>query len=197
MYGGALFISVDTFTSGSAAERVQLSPFTGRHEECLFELGSLSNIYFNFSYNRAGRAGIVIYGGNFDTCRLYIGRVRDICGNMIGGNLSDNPLGTIGNISYIVSDDNETSVISSDPLKVCICNGDNSIECTEIDEIGAIRGRKFTLQAVVVGQNGGTVPSFVRTSLDNEVRIDAEQLMYTAHWEGMHASNISLILQSQ
>ena len=66
-----------------------------------------------------------------------------------------------------MSDDNATSVISSDPLKVCICNDENNIiECTRID-MGAVRGKKFTLHAVIVGQSGGTVPSFVRTSLDN------------------------------
>ena len=172
-HGGAVFISVDTTSGSSAAECVQLNPFGGRHEECLFEFDSLSDIHFNFSYNRADRAGTVLYGGNFDMCRLYIGRVRDICGNMIGGNFSDDPFGTINNISYIVSDDNATSVISSDPLKVCICNGDN-IECAGID-MAVVRGRKFTLQAVIVGQNEGAVPSFVRTSLDNGVRIDTEQ----------------------
>ena len=180
-HGGAVFILVDTTTGSS--ECAELNPFAGRHEECLFEVDSLSNIRFNFSYNRAGSAGTVVYGGNFDTCRLYIGRVRDTCGRMIGGNFSDDPLRTIIDISNIVTDDNITSLISSDPLKVCICDGDN-LECTGID-VGIVRGRKFTLQAVIVGQNEGTVPSFVRTSLDNGVRIDTEQRIQSSGKECM------------
>ena len=167
-YGGAIFISV-----GPTQCAVPGSLNNGPREECLFELDSLLNIHFKFSNNRAGRAGTVLYGGNFDTCRLYIGRVRDSCGNAIRGNISDNPLDTINNISNIVTDDNITSKVSSDPLKACICDG-GTLECTR-KYIEAVRGRKFTLPAVIVGQNNGAVPSFVRTSLSNGVRIDTAQ----------------------
>ena len=175
-YGRAVFISVDSTTGSSAAECVESNSLIDRGEECLLTLDSSSGINFNFSYNRADRAGTLLYGGNFDTCRLILSeRPTDSCGNMILGVFSDNPLFSLSFRSYIVNDDKVTSLISSDPLKVCICNGDN-IECnSRVVNIGAVRGRMLTLQAVIVGQNEGTVPSFVRTSLDNGVRIDTEQ----------------------
>ena len=41
--------------------------------------------------------------------------------------------------------------------------------------IKTVRGKEFTFSVVTVGQNKGIVPSFIRTSLDNEVQISAKQ----------------------
>ena len=79
----------------------------------------------------------------------------------------------IQRISLITSKDNVTSDISSDPLQVCICKGSN-LEC-ENQDVETIRGREFTLLAVVVGQNKGIVPSSIRTSLDDLVEISPMQ----------------------
>ena len=48
------------------------------------------------------------------------------------------------------------------------------MEC-ENQEIKTIRGKEFTLMAVIVGQNKGIIPSAVRTSLDNSIQISASQ----------------------
>lgn len=43
-----------------------------------------------------------------------------------------------------------------------------------------MRGKEFTLLTVIVGQNRGIVPSAVRTSLENNVQINATQrIQYT------------------
>ena len=39
--------------------------------------------------------------------------------------------------------------------------------------VDTIRGKEFTLMALVVGQNSGVVPTSVRTSLDNDLQISA------------------------
>ena len=91
--------------------------------ECPIELNSTTDIQLNFFYNTAGSAGTVLYGGGFDTCRLYLGGgTINSCGNRIGGHYrEENPLDIIQNISNIVNDDSKTSKISSEPLHVCFC----------------------------------------------------------------------------
>ena len=122
MNGGAIFFG-DAFS---------ISQCTGQsivQEECFVELSSAADIQLNFVHNTAGRAGTVLYGGSLYKCRLYVGGgVRDICGNRIGGNYSTNPVDVIKNISNIVSSDSITSDISSDPLHICMCAG-NNLQC--------------------------------------------------------------------
>ena len=103
------------------------------------------------------------------------GGISDSCGNRIGGNYSDTPIAAIKDISSIYFVDNITSNISSDPLQLCFCVN-NSIKCSKC-EINIVRGKKFTLMALIFGQNNGVVPSSVRTSLDNDIQISAAQRM--------------------
>ena len=167
MDGGAIFFA-DTISISQCTGSI-----TNDQEECFIELSSMSDIQLNFIYNIAGSAGTVIYGGNLDKCRFYTGGgVRNSCGSRVGGNYS-NPIDTIKQISKILSSDNVTSEISSDPFQVCICI-DNNLECAD-QEIETVRGKEFTLLAVTVGQNKGIVPSSVRTSLTNDVQISAAQ----------------------
>jgi hypothetical protein len=119
----------------------------------------------------------VLYGGNLDNCRFYTGGgVSDSCGNRIGGNYSRDPIAIIEQISESVSIDNVTSNISSDPLQVYFCeNGILDLNCSNHKEIDIIRGKEFTLMALIVGQNYGIVPSSVRTSLNTDIEISAAQ----------------------
>ena len=149
-------------------------------DECFIELKShTSNIQLNFINNSAGSAGTVLYGGRLDKCILYVGEgVRDSCNKRTGGTYVDKAVYEIQSISNIVSTDNLTSDISSDPLQVCICTGD-SLECQH-QQLETVRGKEFILLAVIVGQNNGVVPSAVRTSLENNVQISATQrIQYT------------------
>ena len=116
----------------------------------------------------------MLYGGNLDHCRLYTGGgYIDSCGNRIGGNYSHDPIATIEQISESFSVDNVTSNISSDPLQVCFC--ESGIPYCNVKEIDVVRGKEFTLMAVIVGQNYGVVPSSVRTSLSSDIKISAAQ----------------------
>ena len=114
----------------------------------------------------------MLYGGNLDHCRLYTGGgYIDSCGNRIVGNYSHDPIATIEQISESFSVDNVTSNISSDPLQVCFC--ESGIPYCNVKEIDTVRGKEFTLMAVIVGQNYGVVPSSVRTSLSSDIKISA------------------------
>ena len=149
---------------------------SSNHEECFIELSSSFNIHLNFSNNTAGSSGSLVYGGNLDGCRLYVGGgERDNCGNRIGGNYSDNPVDTIKTISSTVSVDSTTSDFSSDPIQVCICILNDSPMCNVDMDIETVRGKEFSVQVVTVGQNNGIVPSSVRTSLSNGVQISPTQ----------------------
>ena len=144
--------------------------------ECFIELTShLSDIQLNFVNNSAGNAGTIFYGGRLDKCRLYVGEgVRDSCNDRTGGEYIHDAIKKIQAISNVISDDNLTSDISSDRLQVCICKDNKSFVC-EDQRIETVRGKEFTLLAVIVGQNRGIVPSAVRTSLENNVQINATQ----------------------
>ena len=172
LVGGAVFYE-DVFSARQCADnRDEPNP-----DECFIELDSTSNIRLTFLNNSADSAGTVLYGGNLDHCRLYVGgEVTDSCGNRVGGNYSDTPIATINEISYSFTDDNVTSNISSDPLQICFCeNGVPSCVKDNTMRIYTIRGKEFIFMALVVGQSGGVVPTSVRTSLDNDILIRATQ----------------------
>ena len=167
--GGVIFFA-DTVSVS------QCSTSSSKEEPtCFLELNAESNIQLNFTRNTAADAGTLFYGGRFDRCRLYVGGGRiDNCGNRIGGNYGENPIDTIQQISSIVAANTSTSNISSDPLQICQC-ADNSLDCSHSGEIETIRGKSFTLMVVAVGQNGGVVPSSVRTSLENDIKVSPSQ----------------------
>jgi predicted outer membrane repeat protein len=168
-YGGALYFADDT------SARVQCAiPYFSR-DNCHLELSSLSDITLNFTNNTAGSAGSVLYGGGLDTCRLYTGGgYRESDGEIVGGSYSNNPPKTIRSISVIVSKDNVVRDISSNRLKVCVCE-DGKLECESLYR-SVVRGQTFTLLVSVVGQDNEFVSnSTVRISLEDDVQINPAQ----------------------
>ena len=167
--GGAIFYE-DSFSAIQCKEYI---PINSRGS-CFIELHSTSNTQLFFINNTATSAGTSLYGGDLDRCRLYVGGgVSDSCGNRIGGNYSDDPIAIINEISSSYAIDSTTSNISSDPLQLCFCVND-TLKCSDL-EIDTVRGKKFALMALIIGQNNGVVPSSVRTSLDNDIKISTTQ----------------------
>ena len=167
--GGAIFYE-DTFSARECAESI---PSVTDRSNCFIEIESISNVDLSFINNTANSAGTVLYGGNLDHCRLYTGGgITDICGNREGGTYSDTPIAVINEISNSFSFD-ATSNISSDPLQICFC--ENGIPDCSDQERDTVRGKEFSLMALIVGQGGGIVPSSARTSLDNDIQISAAQ----------------------
>ena len=171
--GGAIFYD-DAFSADQCTEQ----NFIDRGS-CFIELDSTSNIQISFINNTATSAGTILYGGDLDRCKLYVGGgFSDSCGNRIGGTYSYSPVAVIKEISTSTTIDNKTADISSDPLEICYC--ENGIPDCSDRIIHTLRGKEFTLLALVVGQSGGVIPSSVRTSLDNEIQISAAQRIQTA-----------------
>ena len=174
--GGAIYYE-DSF---SRSQCIHVNSSVQQDTNCFFELTSKSDIQLSFVNNTASNAGTVLYGGSIDACKLYIGdSTRDSCGNRVGEKFiyGDEVIKLFNSILHIVSKEskpsNKSSEISSDSLQLCFCRGTN-LEC-ENQEIKTIRGKEFTLMAVIVGQNKGIIPSAVRTSLDNSIQISASQ----------------------
>ena len=165
--GGAIFYE-DSFSTRQCAYSIS------DISDCFIKLDSTSNVQLSFVNNFAKSAGAVLYGGDLDRCRLYIGGgIINSCGNRVGGNYSIKPYAMINEISTSISVDNITSNISSDPIQVCFCDND-VLNCSDV-KMAAVRGKEFTLMVLIVGQNDGIIPSSVRTSLDNDIHISAAQ----------------------
>ena len=141
---------------------------------CLIKLSSKTNIHLNFHNNTAGDAGTALYGGALDSCKLYTGGgVRDSCGNIVNASYSYDPINTIRSISNIISSDNVSFDISSDSLRVCICEDseDNGFLFCNENKIETVTGKEITMKAVIVDRDDRIVPMSLRIYLDNDVQL--------------------------
>lgn len=139
--------------------------FAIRRPICFIQLtSSANNISLIFDANTAEIAGRVVYGGNLDECELHE-----------ENGVLDTPttIASISNLNVNVNTykENTTSNISSNPLRVCICQS-NTLECYYL-EIETARGKNFNLSVVIVGQAMGVIPSVVRISLYNDAQLNS------------------------
>ena len=105
-----------------------------------------SQTKFVFVNNSAGIGGDILYGGQV----------------VLGLDGKWNCLDSFKNISNISQ--NGLSLISSDPSRVCLCNGTGQPDClTQADPTprSIYPGQSITISAVVVGQDFGTVAGYV------------------------------------
>ena len=134
-----------------------------QQQECFFQLPgqNLSNstdVQLVFKNNFADAAGSVLYGGAIDNCKLT-------------HDLDSYSSGKVFNMIVHIEDTdyNTTSSISSNPLHICYCEN-NLPDCsTSVYEVPrtVYPGETFQVSVVAVGQRDGTVPSVVRSSIDN------------------------------
>ena len=136
---------------------------------------SNTNIHLKFFNNRAGKAGIILYGGNLRNCRMLVaGGELNNCGKIEGGQYADNPFRIIRGFSNASNSDNETSSIASAPIRVCFCD-DGVPNCNKTMDVSIVPGKLFTMSAISVGQALGPVPSSITTDIDSNVEINASQ----------------------
>ena len=124
-------------------------------EDCFFQLPGQNlstsiDVQLYFKNNTADAAGSVLYGGAVDNCELTglnlysSGEVFDIIVNI------DN------------NDYNATSIISSKPISICLCEN-NLPDCMNFIEREVYPGETFQVSVVALGQRNGTVPITVST----------------------------------
>ena len=110
------------------------------------QMDNSSTQNFIFSNNSAGKGGDIVYGGHV----------------AYGFNNKKNCVDTFKEISNI--SDTSLSLISSDPLRVCLCNQSGLPDCMLLDgptPHSIYPGQTISISAVVVGQDWGTVAGSV------------------------------------
>jgi predicted outer membrane repeat protein len=151
--------------------------------KCFAQTYSINNIII-FNNNRAGVAGMALFGGWIDVCNP-------------GTNVRPNQLFKFGkypNINYA----NTFSDISSNAARVCICkNFIPNINITNF-EIATTPGRTFVVEVVAVGQRFGVVPAIVKAEFQNQngnENIITE--LQRSQNVGIHCKNLSYTVRSR
>ena len=160
--GGALYVIDDISLMYCSGKQTTTS-------ECFFEVSSLpgnpakADVYLVFTNNSAQEAGTVLYGGMLDRCNVTSGPYD-----------GTNGLDVFEDISAVSSQDNVTSIISSDPFRICLCEN-STINCSlEYPSLSKSPGESFNISVVAVGQGDGSIPAIVRSYFPFESGSDAE-----------------------
>jgi len=157
-----------------AGGAIYVPPYVFIGSTCFYRFDELNqpksdqNIQITFENNTALYAGSALYGGFVDICVLE-SSTRGETNNYFDS------------IFQVKNTDRDPSAISSDPYRVCICD-DNIPQCDYVLwYTDKYPGALFHVQAVVVGQKYGIVPSVVRSTLGNTSAVlgDLQQSQYT------------------
>ena len=157
-YGGAVYMDDDTI-SGTCDSNPKA--------DCFFQVLVLhglvnyvfkTHIMLNFSQNKAKISGSALYGGLLDRCALsqYAEVLyQETRQSKYEGN----------GITYFKEYSSTNISISSHPVKVCPCNG-NEYNCTqEIYKYKVKKGETFIVSLVAASQIGDPVNGTIQTSL--------------------------------
>ena len=121
----------------------------------------------HFENNSATIAGDVLYSGNVDKCSIRLSEDSDP--NTDEGaqayiaHFNANYFGSeLFNLTFNYSSQRGPSVISSDPVAICLCrDGEPRCDLRSMP-IEAYPGEPFTVSAVGVGQRNGVTPTIIR-----------------------------------
>lgn len=118
------------------------------------------NISVNFKNNTATEAGTAVYGGDIDTCfvvsTIHLRRYTN-SGEIFNQLFHFEDVN--GNGSEVLP---ETSLISSDPFRVCLCNTANQSDCDiPTYNVSIHSGQTFEVSALALGQRNGSSPGVV------------------------------------
>ena len=151
---------------------------------------------FIFSNNSAGKGGDIVYGGNvaygFNNNKKY------------GFNKKKNCMDTFKEISNI--SDTSLSLISSDPLRVCLCNKSGLPDCMLLDgptPHSIYPGQTISISAVVVGQDWGTVAGSVyaqflhKSTHENTICLKAPQGVQNANKDSCNSLHYTIFSMNE
>ena len=147
--GGAIFV----YNSYPLFGALSVNDMTDRCSFMFYDINPV-NIILSFTNNTGKNGGDVIYGENSYACQFqqlsFLKIIAGITPHTKGIQLHFNP---DGNSSF--------SLVSSDPLRVCICKSGRP-ECTDVFlNMTKYPGEAFNISTVVVGENFGTVTGAV------------------------------------
>ena len=174
-YGGAIYVDDDT-NSGACASNTET--------ECFFQVLALHSAEnpdlkiqsMHFSQNHANISGSTLYEGLLDRCavslfaEVHIKYPRDFKDRGDGisyfKNVSTFTYYNPYYYDYYYYYDHTRDIISSDPVRVCLCfNADQNNDCTHQHYTEIKKGQTFTLPVVAVDQVGQPVNATIQTSL--------------------------------
>ncbi len=112
------------------------------------------DISLNFTNNTATESGDTLYGGNLDIC--------GVCSEIKNYYV----LGTTAFKQLTNKADMPELSISSDPVKVCICENINPNCSRSLTTLEKYPGQNLSVSVIAVGQLNGTVPSVIRAVPD-------------------------------
>ncbi len=121
---------------------------------CFFQLFNsidvtTSNIRLYFENNFATEAGSVLYGGSIDQC-IIVSRTRQ------------NSTFILNNIVFVGTHSTNTSLISSPPNSLCVCdNGSFFCDNDALTKVDIFPGDTFYISVIALGQRGGIAPATV------------------------------------
>ena len=98
---------------------------------------------FDFENNTAQFAGSALYGGWIDYLPYNFAFVSKV-------------------LSHLLNDQENPSLVSSDPTRVCLCVQSTPNCSTNETSTSLFPGQTYSLEVVAVGQRFGTVPSIIR-----------------------------------
>ena len=143
---------------------------------------------FIFSNNSAVKGGDIVYGGHV----------------AYGVNNNKNCMDTFKEISYI--SDTSLSLISSDPLRVCLCNQSGLPDCMLIDDPtphSIYPGQTIIISAVVVGQDWGTVAGSVfaqflhKSNPENTIYLKSSQGVQNANKDSCNSLHYTIFSMNE
>ena len=143
---------------------------------------------FIFSNNSAGKGGDIVYGGDL----------------AYGVNNNKNCMDTFKEISNI--SDTSLSLISSDPLRVCLCNQSGLPDCMLIDDPtthSIYPGQTISISAVVVGQDWGTVAGSVyaqflhKSTPENTICLKSSQGVQNANKDSCNSLHYTILSMNE
>ena len=158
--GGAIYVLTANPFIFCTKTQITILP----REKCFFQflgqnLSSGLDVQFVLKNNSAYDAGSVLYGGAIDNCDQY----------------TYNSAGKVFDKVVHYEADNTASRISSDPVRICLCNLNNHPNCNQsMKMLSVYPGETFQVSVVAVGQRDGIVPAAVRSHMD-EGRLASSQ----------------------
>ena len=133
---------------------------------CFFQVDNTANLNRTvlLEDNTADRAGSSIFGGSIDHCYYYGSSYKH----------SESKENVFERLFEITSlNPNDTSNISSNPIRVCLCEGsEEGYNCSRRSKSNPVfSGGQVKVNVVVVGQRNGTVPGIVVAQVHTNISL--------------------------
>ena len=153
--GGAVFVSQDLTVDNYCFLQFLFDDNQPHPQNCPntpYIFNTTINVTISFINNTAQKGGDAIYGASLYSC--------DILGYNGWQFLESN----FTNTSFHPNTEQDPSVVSSDPARVCLCNINGTPDCTVLFFNKTVYpGEDFSISAAVVGDQFGTVDGSVYT----------------------------------